>query len=65
MSRYDRMANIPPSVERKAWLARNVERALAVEFGKPYCFDCDLQLGSHKALEQHTRAKHNPKDAGT
>ena len=58
MSRYDIMAGIPPSIERKALAKRQTQRALARLRGEPYCFKCDQRFGSHEALEQHSHAKH-------
>ncbi|KKK73411.1 hypothetical protein LCGC14_2894100 [marine sediment metagenome] len=58
MDRYDIMAGIPPSIEKKAFRARQIQRALAARSGEPYCFKCDQRFGSHEALEQHRRAKH-------
>jgi hypothetical protein len=59
MDKYDRMASIPPSIERKAWLARAAQRTLARVHRDPYCFKCDQLFGSHEALQQHWHAKHD------
>ncbi len=58
MDRYDLMSDIPPSIEKRAWEARNIQRALAYAKGEPYCFDCDRKFVNHVALWQHRRDKH-------